>query len=410
MFARLLPLILLTFTAAGAQEQQKPLPICGTDKAVGADRCVTAPKVLSTVPPKYSDEAVKAKLEGEVHLLATIGSDGQARDIQVVRGLGMGLDEQAIEAVKQWRFEPATLDGKPVAVRINFDIKFRLDSVMPPAPEGDYFNPAIGIMVHVPEGWRVVSETRPTTTVGAQATIVKVSAYTSLMVSREHVEATRQMYRTLELQQLAKAPDYVELGQEEVQLDGAVGDRILFKYTQAGTVIRGFLDIFNNEDEHYRITGLAPADMYDRYAPALKAMEQGARFAWRHPDEKFATTLPLPSTPGGNVLGGVMKESASDEGQKTIRVASGVMAGNLIHKVEPNYPPDAQLARIQGQVILQAMVSKDGKIKNLHAVSGHPMLIPAALAAVSQWRYKPYLLNGQPVEVQTTIAVNFLLH
>jgi protein TonB len=92
-----------------------------------------------------------------------------------------------------------------------------------------------------------------------------------------------------------------------------------------------------------------------------------------------------------------------------IRVSQGVAAGNLINRVEPLYPPIAKSARIQGTVVLQAVISKNGNIEGLRAVSGHPMLVPAAIDAVSRWRYKPYLLNGEPVEVETTITVNFRL-
>ena len=92
-----------------------------------------------------------------------------------------------------------------------------------------------------------------------------------------------------------------------------------------------------------------------------------------------------------------------------IRVSQGVTKGLLIHKMEPSYPPLARAARIQGDVVLSAVISVNGEIENLQLVSGHPMLVPAAIAAVRQWRYKPYLLNGAPVEVETTITVIFSL-
>jgi protein TonB len=92
-----------------------------------------------------------------------------------------------------------------------------------------------------------------------------------------------------------------------------------------------------------------------------------------------------------------------------VRVSSGVSSGLLIRKVSPTYPPLARQARIQGTVILQAEISKDGSIQKLQLISGHPMLAPAALEAVKQWKYKPYLLNGEPVEVETQVQVNFTL-
>lgn len=83
--------------------------------------------------------------------------------------------------------------------------------------------------------------------------------------------------------------------------------------------------------------------------------------------------------------------------------------GNLIYRVQPLYPPLARQVRIQGPVLLRAIVSKSGTIEHLTVISGHPMLIPSALSAVQQWRYRPYMLNGEPIEIETEITVNFVL-
>ena len=80
-----------------------------------------------------------------------------------------------------------------------------------------------------------------------------------------------------------------------------------------------------------------------------------------------------------------------------------------IHEIKPTYPQIAKAARVQGQVVLQALISKQGTIENLKVMSGHPMLVQSALEAVKQWRYKPYILNGEPVEVDTQVTVNFTL-
>lgn len=84
--------------------------------------------------------------------------------------------------------------------------------------------------------------------------------------------------------------------------------------------------------------------------------------------------------------------------------------GQIIRKVQPVYPAMARTVRVQGPVTLEALIGRDGGIEHLKAVSGHPLLITAAMDAVQQWRYRPYLLNGSPVEVQTTITVNFYLN
>ena len=86
-----------------------------------------------------------------------------------------------------------------------------------------------------------------------------------------------------------------------------------------------------------------------------------------------------------------------------------VEAAKLIYKPTPDYPPLAKMARIQGSVRLEAIIAKDGTIQDLKVLSGHPLLVKAALDAVKQWRYQPTLLNGEPVEVVTEIDVNFTL-
>lgn len=88
---------------------------------------------------------------------------------------------------------------------------------------------------------------------------------------------------------------------------------------------------------------------------------------------------------------------------------STLLEGSLIRRVQPVYPPLARTARIQGPVVLYATISKAGTIDNLRLMTGHPMLVPAAIDAVSQWRYRPYILNSEPIEVETQITVNFIL-
>jgi periplasmic protein TonB len=140
---------------------------------------------------------------------------------------------------------------------------------------------------------------------------------------------------------------------------------------------------------------------------------------------------PMPSTGGvvggvpggipggqlGGVIGGIVNSTANLSYipklqavvPQRVRISQGVTTGMLVHRVEPPYPALARSARISGSVVLKAIISKEGTIEDLTLVSGHPMLVPAAIDAVRQWRYRPYLLNGQPVEVETTITVIFTL-
>jgi len=94
---------------------------------------------------------------------------------------------------------------------------------------------------------------------------------------------------------------------------------------------------------------------------------------------------------------------------KRMRIASRVAEANLIHDVTPQYPPEAGRARLEGTVLLMAVIGKDGTVKDVRVESGLPILAQAAIDAVRQWRYKPYMIDGEPVEVDSRITINFTL-
>jgi protein TonB len=113
----------------------------------------------------------------------------------------------------------------------------------------------------------------------------------------------------------------------------------------------------------------------------------------------------------GGVIGGVGGAPPPPKPtQSRIRQGGAVTAASLINRVQPNYPPLARQTRISGTVRLHAIISKDGTVQQLEVLSGHPLLVQAALDAVRQWRYRPTTLNGEPVEVDTTIDVIFSLN
>jgi protein TonB len=134
------------------------------------------------------------------------------------------------------------------------------------------------------------------------------------------------------------------------------------------------------------------------------------------PEEPLPGTVialggPGPGTPGpDNPFGrGTHPDVRPAAPAATQHVSSGVMQGMLIYKAIPTYPAVAQATRTSGTVVLQATISRTGTIENLRVVSGPALLRQAALDAVKQWRYRPYMLNGQPVEVETAVSVEFTL-
>jgi protein TonB len=121
----------------------------------------------------------------------------------------------------------------------------------------------------------------------------------------------------------------------------------------------------------------------------------------------------------GGVLGGVLGSIPSaappppppkpKAPSGPVAIGGRVAEANLIRRVQPVYPPLAKSARVQGSVEFTAIISKEGNIENLTLVHGHPLLVNAAKEAILQWKYRPTLLNGQPVQVITDITVNFTL-
>jgi protein TonB len=138
------------------------------------------------------------------------------------------------------------------------------------------------------------------------------------------------------------------------------------------------------------------------------------------PPQVSYNEIGVPGSTGTDSRDGIWK-SISESGSRSVLPppppapsvrqfrTSHMLEGNLIRRVEPTYPSLARTARIQGQVLLSAVIGKDGAIENLRVLSGHPMLVGAAVDAVRQWRYRPYILNGDAIEVETQITVNFRL-
>ena len=116
--------------------------------------------------------------------------------------------------------------------------------------------------------------------------------------------------------------------------------------------------------------------------------------------------------PGGNMIAAAGPAAPPPPKAATparIKQGGNVTAASILNQTRPVYPPLARQARIQGNVVLHAIIDKDGKVAQLEVISGHPLLVQSALDAVKQWRYKPTLLNGDPVEVDTTITVTFTM-
>ncbi|MBV8052490.1 MAG: energy transducer TonB [Acidobacteriaceae bacterium] len=158
------------------------------------------------------------------------------------------------------------------------------------------------------------------------------------------------------------------------------------------------------------------------YSPASSVIHAPIQKVQEVPPAPVETIGGVVGEVPGGVLGGVLSDVLSSTHgvpllskaldpipNKRIRIPAQVAEANLIHDVTPQYPAEAGRERIEGTVLLMAAIAKDGTVRDVRVESGLPLLAQAAIDAVKQWRYKPYLLNGEPVEVDCHITINFTL-
>jgi TonB family protein len=148
-----------------------------------------------------------------------------------------------------------------------------------------------------------------------------------------------------------------------------------------------------------RASALLPFD----FAPPENIAATGASASGKTAEAQPAQDSPAQSSASA------ASTAQSEPGAKSVQVAQGITQGMVIFRVQPVYPEAACAAGTQGTVVLNAVISKEGQIEKLEPISGSKLLVQAAVDAVQLWRYKPYVLAGEPVEVKTTITVNFKL-
>jgi TonB family protein len=339
----------ISFSLPDSVPTQPPAAAAVPGAAYHVGAGVTAPVLLYKREPEYTEEARKAKYSGSVLLYVEIDPSGKATNIRVQHSLGLGLDEKAIEAVRQWKFKPGYRDGSPVPVTANIEVNFRLlDNPVSP-----------GVEAGVAEG------------VGGGVYRVGGGITAPIVVQSTWIGRTLKGITVSGLSDQARADLLSQLPVHEG--DTLTGESLV----NVTRVARAF-------DEHLVVIPMLAGSS----EATLGIMLAGGTAAG-------TTTVP--------------SANAGAAPPARVRVGGNVQQNLLISQPPAVYPPLAKQARIQGVVKLNATIAKDGTMQHLEVVSGHPLLTQAAMDAVRQWVYKPTLLNGQPVEVMTEIDVNFTL-
>ena len=402
---------------------------------------VSAPTVVYKIDPEFTEEARKAHFQGTVLLSVVVDAEGQPRDIKVVRALGLGLDQKAIEAVERWRFRPGMKDGQPVAVSAQIEVSFRLLNGPQPAEAMPVPTDARGYLVRGTlyaarqEYNLAIQDFTQAITMkpdGVDAYVGRGNAYLGLHQVPLAIDDFTSAIRL----NPADYKAYRSRGQAYVsQRDYDQSVRDFTQAIQMNPDAQLYLErSFSYLAQQQKERALADLDeairLYPYFAKAYEvrrsvrkqvgdtsgaeADEQKLQELSRVPPGGVAKQrAELQGVPRSGVIGGILSAvppaPPPPAGTNRIRVGENVQAANLVRKVPPEYPTLARQARIQGTVRFDAIIGKDGTIQNLQVITGHPMLIPPAQEAVKQWVYKPTLLNGEPVEVVTRIDVNFVI-
>jgi TonB family protein len=312
-------------------------------------------QLMHRSPVTYPAEALAKGVEGTVVVQARLDANGEVIDDAVLSGPDE-LRKGVQQSVLNWHFDRSEALSTRV-VNIGF--------VKPPATSVPVVVPAAEVAPVTPRAQAVVTAPAPGGRGGASAPLQQLTLREQLM----RQTGQDKKLETLEVLGLSDAAR----DQLLAQLPAHVGD------TLSGDTLSRLVDVVRQFDSHLTVntTGTPSGSLY---------------MVIKTPDASpVAAPAPRPAPAGAVTVGG------------------NVQAANLINAVKPVYPPLAKMARQQGTVKFQATIGKDGTMEDLTVLSGPPLLIPAAMEAVKQWTYRPTISNGAPVEVVTTIDVNFSL-
>jgi TonB family protein len=331
---------------------------------------IKPPKLIREVEPVYPEAARKARVEGIVIVEATTDTYGRVAAVKVLRSIPL-LDQAAIDAVKQWVYEPMVIEGKPQPVSFTVTIRFQLDDKTKPKVEGGVAGGVIGGVQGGVEGGVVG---------GVEGTEE---------AKKFEADAVRAVGKV-------KPPKLIK-NVDPVYPEAA---------RKAG--IEGVVILEAKADEEGNVTDARIL----RSVPALNQAALDAVKQWRYEpmliDGKphkvvFTVTVRFALKDSGSA------KSLESFAQGAVKVEGEIQPPKLVKEVSPVYPEAARLAQVQGVVILGVKTDVYGRVADAIVLRSIPLLDQAAIDAIKQWVYEPFLKDGQAVPVVFTVTVRFQL-
>jgi TonB family protein len=413
---KLIPFFVFFADPAFAQTQLPPAspPAASAARRAQVDADTASALIVQKAPLQYPAAARNAGIQGTVVLRVVTSYSGAVEEVTVVSGDPV-LAQAAAEAVKQWKYKPYMVDGSPTEMETQVSINFHLKASPapppppPPAPplgefrDDAYSNDFFGIYYPLSRDW-----VRETDLLRAKAASQGINSDTFVLLAALYIPRDASPYQadsSFTLLALNRPVDQdckqrLELFINDLQAhkDGKPKGGVS-QFTSAGRDFYRADFEFRQSAEHRAFVCLSSKDYFLQWniVGSTKQAIETAVATLASITSAPPTTTPAPQHDGNQ-----------DFSTKT-RVPPGLATGLLIKKVTPLYPPEAKYAHIQGTVALQAVISKSGDVVDLEAISGPIELVVSAVNAVRKWKYRPYLVNGEPVSVQTQIVVNYAL-
>ncbi len=347
--------------------------------------------VIHMVQPVYPPITKTAHISGTVTVHIVIGTDGAVQSADVIAG-PLLLRRASLEAAEQWRYRPTLLNGQPVEVDTQVLVVFALGA----SPETS----VVGLQETPPQNQpdqapapATPDSNPPAGNVGGgleQATLIhKVNPTYPKDAKDAHISGTIVLHGVIAKDGTLQQVEYVS-GPEE--LKQAAIDAVNQWQYKPTTLAGKPIDVETTISLVFALKKTDEAEPTSG-APATNGNSNSASASQTGLPDALNGTGPPPPPP--------------HNAPSRIRVGGAAQARSLVHQVQPTYPMYAKMQYITGTVVLHVILARDGSVQTVEVVSGPDDLVRSAVDAVKQWRYKPTLLNGQPVEVDTTVQVIF---
>jgi TonB family protein len=389
-------ILVLLFSTVLAVPQTQPTTPASSPAHLSPE--VAAALAEKKVPAVYPEKARGSGIQGTVVVNVLISETGEVREATAASG-DADLAQAAIDSIKRWTYKPYVVDGKPTPVETQVTFRFHMKA--PPAQlskgkfrDGKYQNEFFGISYPLSQDW--VRGTAGGSQALLNITHIPVASYVSDADSFFALDAAPLSSGRGDAKDYLFALASGLSAENKVKQEGDIG-----KFEIAGFVF--YRADFKLPHSQYQTIVCTVANGYvlrwDFRARSQSAMEVAVATlnAITKLEPAPPDSAPKPETPESSQPGVVSR----------LRVSSGVAAGMRLKGVDPVYPQEAKEEGIQGDVILSAVIDKQGNVVDLAVVTGPGVLVASAVSAVRRWKYRPYLLKGQPSELDTTIEVHY---